>query len=47
MNECYGCRIGAEHEELTDCPGCDQPCCDSCIGEACMCADDEDEGIAP
>ncbi len=43
MDECYGCRISEEHEELNECDGCGQLCCDTCIGEHCQCADDHED----
>lgn len=36
-DECYGCRISEDDEELFDCDGCDQVCCQSCIGDNCAC----------
>lgn len=36
-DECYGCNIGEDEEELFDCDECHQICCGSCLGDNCAC----------
>jgi hypothetical protein len=36
-DECYGCNISEEDEELNECEDCGQLCCDSCLGGNCAC----------
>lgn len=37
VDSCYGCGIGDDDEELYECVGCSQTCCDTCLGEHCAC----------
>jgi hypothetical protein len=37
LDECYGCRISEDEEELTECPDCTQMCCEPCLGDNCAC----------
>lgn len=39
QDECYGCNVSEEDEEMFDCEGCGQVCCGTCLGENCGCDD--------